>query len=506
MLQIKNITKTFVDKTILDNVSVSLGREVVGLVGKNGAGKSTLFEIITGKLETDSGSIEYSKEVIGYLPQESTKAGTNTNNLTVYDWLFSSADPNAFNQVYNVLQQVGLTTLAFEQPFGTLSGGQKTKLGLASLLLQDPVPTILLLDEPTNNVDAEGLLWLEEFVHSFPGGILVTSHDRAFLDATVDKLLYLDNANIQEYGGNYTFFKQQYAAHLEVQKRMYLVQEKKVMQIEEDINRIRSQTLQGEEKFSSRNPYQRRKIRKAAQQGVARKKKLEKFLESSERIEKPQERRSYQVGFGGAVHHDKYILGCKSITKKFGDHVVLSNISLSIFGQERIWLSGANGSGKSTLLSMLAGLTPIESGRIVRGENIKVGYFSQERTGLTGNKSALDILLEHGITETEGFTYAVSLHIQIEDMRKPIDSLSRGQVTKLAFLLLLIEQNHILILDEPTNHLEIETREEIEEALKHYHGTLLIASHDRYFIDAIGITRNVALKCGKVFIAPLSPK
>lgn len=489
MLDLKNISKTFEDKTVLDSVSLSLNKEVVALMGNNGAGKSTLFKIITGEIEPDSGSIQ-TDETIGYLPQQ-----FDFGEFTIERFLDTDKPEYEIDIIF---AQLGLSYLDKNKETKDLSGGEKTKLYLAGLLLSEPKPTFLLLDEPTNNLDLEGLLWLEEFIANFDGTVFLISHDRALLDEVVDRIIELDNGMITQYGGNYSFYKEQKSIAMQAYERMYNLQEKKIENIEEDINTIRSKTLQGERKFGSGDPYQRRKIRKAAQLGASRRAKLEKFLVSDDKLEKPNDRRNYPFHFSGDTYTDKFILGMKNVTKCYGGKFILDHVSFSLFGVQHLWLSGPNGSGKSTIIKLLMNQLTPDSGTVEIGSNVKIGYFSQESDFHKESNTMIDELLSLGAMKTDIYKYAKFLHLDSDDVVKPLFTLSRGQRIKVEFIKLLMGDNHILLLDEPTNHLEIDTREQIEEALRYYEGAILVVSHDRYFLEKIGIDRQIEIRNTKL--------
>ena len=227
-------------------------------------------------------------------------------------------------------------------------------------------------------------------------------------------------------------------------------------------------------------------------------KAVESRLGHLDELEKPKESISFPFGFEGQVHSDKFILGARGILKSYNGKAVLNKVSFIISGNQHVWLSGANGSGKTTLLNILAGKLEPDEGDVELGNGVKVGYFSQEASQLDIEKTGIEELRLTGTLETDCFKYAMNLHLDPEDLRKQISQLSRGQIAKLEFIKLLIEKNHILILDEPTNHLEVETREEIEEALKDYQGAILVVSHDRYFLEELGLSKGYELKAGKL--------
>lgn len=493
MLTLTEISKSFEDKQILKNASLSLdNHEVVGLIGNNGSGKTTLLKIITGEIQPDKGNIQLGKEIIGYLPQFPI-----FGNLSVEGFLNSKIEnPGDEYKIDMVTGKLGLSGVDKTQEANNLSGGQKTRLYLVSLLLSSP--TVLLLDEPTNNLDMEGLAWLGDFISNFKGSILLVSHDRALLDEIVDRVIELENGQLKKYGGNYSFYREQkllekkavlekYQENLEEVKKL----ERLIIDKRERIKEISKDKGRDHEKFE-RGFFKERTTKKAA--GITR--ALHSQLERIGKLEKRSERISYPFSFEGQIHSDKFILGTKNISKSYGEKRVFNNITFAISGVQHIWLSGANGSGKTTLLNILVGKVEPDSGSVEVGNGVKIGYFSQEATQLNMSKTGIEELRATGILETDCFKYAMNLHLNPSDLRKPISQLSRGQLSKLEFIKLLIGQNHILILDEPTNHLEVETREEVEEALKDYRGAILVVSHDRYFLEEIGINKGFEIKDG----------
>lgn len=489
MLVVNGISKSYKDKPVLENINFSLNdNEVIGLIGTNGSGKSTILKIITGEVISDTGNIQINNEVIGYLPQYLDPQNS-------IEELLSEKLGNLYNdyKIRIVLEQLGLSNLDRTKKVFQLSGGQKTRLYLALLLIAEPKPTLLLLDEPTNNLDLEGLIWLEDFIKAYQGTVLLISHDRALLDETVERIIELDGGQIKTYGGNYSFYQEQKEIEKQAYQRMYLVQQKKIKKVEKDLQRIEERCRVGEKIFSSRQPYVRKKIRKAATQMASRRERLIKFLGSKQHLKEIKERIHYPIEFRGNIHSDKFILGAKGIYKMFGEEIVLRNVSLNIYGDQHIWLSGANGSGKSTLLKILTGVELADEGKVESGNNIKVGYFSQDSLHFDVTKTGMEELRKTVIPETDCYKLAMDLHLEPENLRKKIGDLSRGQIAKLEFIKLLLEQNQILILDEPTNHLEIQTREDIEKALQDYQGAILVVSHDRYFLEKIGIDRRYEL-------------
>ncbi len=489
MLNLKDITKIYDEKVVLEKVNIGFNKgDVVGFIGPNGTGKSTLLQIAAGVLYPDEGVVTSHEETIAYLPQY-----PEFGDLTVADFLTSKLESSIESYKIDIaLEQTGLSHLEKNQKCTDLSGGERTKLCIASFLLIDPVPTVLILDEPTNNLDLDGLEWLENYILSHKGIVLLTSHDRFFLDKVVTKIVEIDKGKLKTYGGNYTFYKDQKRIEQEALERMYVVQQKKIKRATEDIFDYKNRALQGELKYTSRNPYEKKKAAKAAKVAVVRQKKLENFLESADFIEKSTRQKRYGVTLSGSVNSGKLIVECVNCSKSFTGTKILNNVSFSIHGNDRVWIVGKNGSGKSTLIKIIIGAITQDEGIVRLGSTIKYGYFSQESL-IDPESTGVNELKSTGADSTTCYTTAAHLHLFEDDLRKKVAQLSRGQVAKLEFVKLLVANNDLLILDEPTNHLEIETREDIENALIDYKGALLIATHDRYFIDTLGITHTLDL-------------
>ncbi len=488
MVQLKHINKSYDEKVILEDINLSLSNgEVIALIGENGAGKTTLFEIITGNIKPDSGEVHTKNESIGYVPQEAILGKT----------IKESFGQNENWQIDYALNMVGMVDIDKSMLVADLSGGQKTRLAIAKILSQEDSPTTLLLDEPTNNLDAEGIVWLQIFIKNFKGSVLFTSHDRAFINNVADVILELHDGKIKQYGGNYDFYHQQ----KQIERRSEIELYNENIEEKNRLKKLRNQKTSMLTKTSSEK-YDKIKhedkltfhsSKNAAQNNLGKQlKALDSRLGQIDDIQKPERIEEFKVNLLGEVSNSKLILRLNSINKSY-DKVVLENINLEIRGKNRILVKGPNGSGKTTLLKIASGLIPPSSGEVQVGNNVTIGYFSQDVYGLNYEVSVLENLLSSGQPTSRIFREARSLGLNEDDMIKIPSSLSRGQQAKLAFTKMLLSPNQLLILDEPTNHLDIVAREKIEAALQNYNGAILVASHDQYFISKINVLENFSL-------------
>ncbi len=487
MITLHHVYKSFSDKVILKDTSLSVNSgEVIALIGDNGVGKTTLLNMLIGTIKPDSGSISTDGEVLGYIPQETLLGRTvrESFNQTTEMWRINYA-----------LAQVNLT-VSMDSLVISLSGGQKTRLAFAKVLANDPEPSVLLMDEPTNNLDTEGIRWLRNFINDYQGAIMLVSHDRAFINAVASRTIELKDAKLSHYGGNYDFYRQQKAT--EDRSKMELYQ-----QNIDERNRLKKAIRQQRElgkhthnhiKRPDGDKYQRDFFRNRVTNKFGQQtRSLEKRLEQLDIIEPPESSRHYKVLLSGKVPSQKLLLRLKSICKNYNKSV-LTNVDLEIRGNERLHITGSNGSGKTTLLKIAAGVENPDQGTVTIGVNVSIGYFSQEVDGLDHNSSALENLEDYLTDPTSLFREARSLGLTKQDLSKRISELSRGQQAKLGFAKLLLGSHQLLILDEPTNHLDIKTREQIEAALQEYKGAILVASHDTFFINALGVSRRLSLE------------
>lgn len=507
LLQLNDLTKSFDGEDIFNNVDFEVKTgERIGIVGRNGAGKSTLMKIIAGVEDYDSGHISKSKNLkLGYLTQQMTLNTDQTvfeemskpfeamKNLEQEmkletDWLAKHADEydtetykshidryealsNQFEQqdgyqyeskIKTVLHGLNFSEADFDRPINDFSGGQKTRLSLAQMLLSEP--DLLLLDEPTNHLDMETTQWLESYLNYFKGAIVIISHDRYFLDKIVTQIYDVALGDVQHYVGNYAQFIDQRDKYYEKRMQEYENQQAEIKRLET---------------FVDKN------IARASTTGMAKSRR--KMLEKIERINKPMiDAKSANIQFefdrntGNDVFHIKNLeIGYASpITK---------GITFEVTKGDHIAIIGPNGIGKSTLIKTIANIQNPLNGTITTGANLKIGYYDQKQAEFKSNKTILDYLWDQYPTMNEKDIRAVLgrfLFVQ-EDVKKIINDLSGGEKARLQLALLMLERNNVLILDEPTNHLDIDSKEMLEQALANFKGTILFVSHDRYFINEL---------------------
>jgi ATP-binding cassette subfamily F protein 3 len=523
MLQVSNLSKAYGDDVILEEVSFVVNPgERMGLVGPNGCGKTTLLRVIVGQEQPDRGSVRFSppEVTVGYLAQ----ALEFEPGATVGDVMRQAVEGlhEAERQVETLAQQMavaqgdelpplmgeyadalarfqaagghgishdvdailaGLGLEAVDQvtPVATLSGGQKTRLGLARLL--QIRPQLLLLDEPTNHLDIEALEWLESFLAGYDGAIIVVSHDRTFLDRTVHTILELDplTHTVTAYPGNYSQYWQAKEREQEKQWVTYKDQQERIAQMEADIRGLAGHARRIERETTH---FHYRKIAKGlARRAVVQKRRLEQLLESEERIEKPKPTWQMKLAFDDTPVSGKDVLLLEDLAMGYDGQPLFADVNLTLRRGERVVLVGPNGSGKTTLLRGIVGQVAPLDGQIRLGANVRVGYYSQEQEGLDEASNAFEEIrrvASMGETETRSF-----LHYFLfkgDDVFVPVGSLSFGERARLAMAKLVAAGCNLLLLDEPINHLDIPSRERFEQGLAAFEGTVLAVVHDRYFI------------------------
>lgn len=519
ILSCNNISFSYGTDIILNSVSLRLQQgEKAGLVGVNGAGKSTLFKIITGQLKQDSGEIFISKDLrIGYLEQSSGLESDNTiwdemlvtfsplikmenrirqlatemagekdesslnSMMKEYDGLlerFSREGGYEYNsRIRGVLKGLGFEESQFGLHIRALSGGQKTRLALARLLLEEP--DLLLLDEPTNHLDISAIEWLEDFLKNYRKSLIVISHDRYFLDTVTMKTFELENNKCTTYEKNYTGYAEQKARDREIQQKHYEQQQKEIARLEAFIEKQRQWNRQ---------------------RNIIAAESRQKAIDRMEKTEAPDRLPdSINIRLQSSRASGNDVLSVKDLSKSFPGKQLFSGINFEVKKSERLFIVGPNGCGKSTLLKILAGKLHQDSGSFKYGHNVILGYYDQELEGLDDNNTVLEEVWNDNdwLTHTQIRNVLAQFLFTGEDVCKNIGVLSGGEKSRVALAKLMLSGANLLLLDEPTNHLDINSREALEEALLSYDGTIIAVSHDRYFMRKLA-TRVVEMANGGI--------
>ncbi len=522
MIQLSSAGKRFGPKLLFNELDwLITPRDRVGLVGANGTGKSTLLKILGGLESLDYGSITAAKNMtLGYLPQD----GLQLSGRTVFDECMSvfsdlrsmeqemeelahkmgelDHTSSEYAQVadryqritgefrvrdgYALDSQVGtvLDGLGFRKEDWTrqteeFSGGWQMRIALAKLLLAKP--NLLLLDEPTNHLDLETRNWLEQYLLQYPYAYLLISHDRYFLDVTVDRIVEIWNKRVQFYSGNYEKYLQQKQERRDSLVAAYKNQRERIDQLEAFINRFRAQATK-------------------AKQVQSRIKELEKI----DRIEVPPDEKTIHFSFPQPNPSGRSVVDCAGVAKSYGEKEVFRDVDFTIQRGDRIALVGVNGAGKSTLIKLLAGIEPLTAGTLQLGHNVEPDYFAQDQyKELDPNRRMLDdlsdVAAQKSMTELRGVLGCFLF--SEDDVFKPIGVLSGGERNRYALARMLLHPSNFLLLDEPTNHLDLRAKDVLLESLEKYNGTVVFVSHDRYFIDKLA-TRVFEIGNGRVEVFP----
>lgn len=524
MLSISNVSVRLGELQLFTNVNIIINRgERIGLVGPNGAGKSTLLRVLNGEISPDSGGVQIAPGTrIGYLRQgfADIPHGTLADVLDIpADGIFAAmreleaatqifSDPETdvelaaerfqttsdhfealggyqmVSEIESLLDQFGLGSIPLNREVAHLSGGQKTRAGLAALLASKP--DLLVLDEPTNHLDASALEWLQQFLLGYPAAFVIVSHDRAFLDATVGEIIAIDpqTKSVRSYAGNYSDYVDVREHEASEAAAAWRKQEAEVERIHRNIRAAeqKSRTIEN----STIDFAIRKKAAKIARPAVVRKKKLERMLESEHAAERPERNWGLSLDFGEPEPGARDVVMLEDITISYGDQRVLSNVSLIVRHGERIAITGENGSGKTSLLKIISGDIEPESGAVRNGPGIKLGYFSQEQETLYPELTVLEQAQRVvSISETELRNELHKFLFGGDTVHKRIGDLSYGERARLMLAMLVLRQTTVLLLDEPLNHLDIDAREQFEQALLRFRGTILMVLHDRYSIDRL---------------------
>jgi ATPase subunit of ABC transporter with duplicated ATPase domains len=485
----KEISKIYNGKKIFNNISGRIyDGEKVGVIGINGIGKTTLVRILLGIEEKDSGEISFAPENIrfGYLNQYTAF----DDDITVYEELYKSG-LTSMNASFNIdsyknrlkksLLGIGFSEKDFNQPTSRLSGGEKTRLSICKILMEEP--DVLVLDEPTNHLDMESIKWLEDFLRGIKKTVIIISHDRQFLDNTVERILEMKYDCLNEYKGNYSEYKIQKENEMRNQQREYEKQERNIKHLKEVIS-DRKSWFEKAHNAAGVNDFLRAKAKKHISVMRAKQKQLERLEEN--KIKRPEKDITAAFEYMGKAAEGKklpeYLLQAGNLHKAFGRKAIFENASFDIKRGERIALIGKNGSGKSTLIKMIVGDEGIDKGYINTNPSLKIAYFSQELENLDFNSTILDDILKEKVPVNSARLVLGCLLFKDKDVYKKIEVLSMGEKCRVAFAKLILSGADMLILDEPTNYMDIVSREKIEEVLEDYKGTLLFVSHDRYFV------------------------
>lgn len=514
ILQVSNITKSFGTDVILSDVSFHIeANQKAAIVGINGAGKSTLLKIITGELKADKGTVSIQKDAtLGILKQTQGLTDTNTiyeevlsvkadllaleenirrtehmlktlsgdeleqalNRYSRMNQEFENANGYAIkSEITGCLKGLGFTEDEFGKSVSTLSGGQKTRVALAKLLLSKP--DILMLDEPTNHLDMDAIRWLEGFLSAYKGAVILVAHDRYFLDRIVSKVIEIENTHAHSYDGNYTVFAEKKKQLRDAYIKQYLNQQREIKHQEAVIEKLKS--------------FNREKSIKRAES-------REKQLAKIERLELPKEvNAEMDIRLEPNITSGNDVLTVKGLAKSFGDLTLFTDTSFEIKRGDKVAIIGANGTGKTTLLKILNGITSPDAGSFKLGAKVYTGYYDQEHHVLDPDKTVFEEIQDTypDMDNTKVRNVLAAFLFTGDDVFKLIKDLSGGEKGRVSLAKLMLSDANLLYLDEPTNHLDIISKEILEQAVSSYKGTVIYVSHDRYFINKTA-TRIMELK------------
>ena len=500
-IQVTNLTKFFViGENLLENLTFEIQEgECVAILGRNGCGKTTLFNILTGQMDYDSGEVYVNPNkklgLISQIPRfpegftvedvlrsafadilrvrqkmellECEMAnGATDAQLREYDALtnrFQTGGGYDMDvEVDKICNGLGITPEQRSQEFSSLSGGEKTRVNLARLLLEKT--DILLLDEPTNHLDLNSVEWLEQYINTFKGTVLTISHDRYFIDQVADRVIEITEGHAEFYSGNYSFYMDEKQARFDLQLKQYEQEQAKLRQLGYTVERMKGWGI------NNRTLYRRAMS-------------IQHRMERIRKTEKPKKERTMKASFGEKEFSGDIVFKMKNVSKSFGDRVLFSDVNLTVEGGERIALLGDNGTGKTTFIRCLLGDEDC-AGKIQFGPTVKFGYLPQIIHFDHPERSLYDTMLyEKNCTPQTARDRLGAFLFHGEDVFKQVGNLSGGEQSRLRLCMLMDEKINLLILDEPTNHLDIASREWVEAAIEEFEGVLLFVSHDRYFIE-----------------------
>jgi ATPase subunit of ABC transporter with duplicated ATPase domains len=505
MIRLDNISKQIGHQILFIEASAALQKgEKAGLVGPNGSGKTTLFRMITGEEQPDEGQVSTDRGItIGYFSQDVGEMSGRSAVSEVMDGAgpvsavaselkaleAAMADPDRADEMEQIIAQYGEVQHRFEEldgyalegrarevlaglsfspemmdgDVGALSGGWKMRVALARILLMRP--DVMLLDEPSNHLDLESLIWLEQFLKGYDGALMMTSHDREFMNRIIDKVVEIDGGALTTYSGNYEFYAQQRALAEKQQQAQF---ERQQAMLAKEIKFI--------ERFKARASH--------AAQVQSRVKKLEKI----ERVEPPRRRQTVAFDFLPAPRSGEDVVSLKRVQKAYGSRVIYDGLDFMVRRRERWCVMGVNGAGKSTLLKLVTGSTEPDDGTVALGGSVKMGYFAQHAMDLLDGERTVFQSLEDAFPQAgQGSLRALAgcFGFSGDDIEKRCRVLSGGEKARLVMAIMLFDPPNFLVLDEPTNHLDMSTKEMLIAALSQYEGTMLFVSHDRHFLAAL---------------------
>ena len=505
IISVRNLNKSFLYNEIFKDVSFHLEKgDKIGLIGQNGAGKTTLFNILTNEVESDSGDIFIGKNIsISHLKQHVRISSDNTVlkecksifadvfqlessirdlELKIADASQSLEELNILleeygrmteefhnvdgfsidSRVVGVLKGLGFSEEEFNMQVNNLSGGQKSRLHLAKLLLTNP--DLMLLDEPTNHLDIDTISWLERYLKDYNGTLIVISHDRFFLDNVVNRIFLLENTKLTTYDGNYTNYMAARKIELEILNRQYENQQTEIAIQQKIIDRFLSV---GREK--------------AIRQGLSRQKQLEKI----ELLDPIKTTSTANIKFTTSIKTGHDIFIAEDLSKSFGEKKIFENIDFQFYKGDRVGLVGKNGVGKTTLFKIISDEISSDTGKLQRGSNVIIGYFDQEMAGLDPENTVIEEIWDAypKLTHFQVRSYLAKMMFVGENILKEIKFLSGGEKARISLLKLMLSNANVLLMDEPTNHLDIDSKEILEDALRDYEGSVISISHDRYFLN-----------------------
>ncbi len=504
LIQLNNIEKILGDRMLFEGLGLSIEKgERVGLIGNNGEGKTTLFRMIVGEMTPDVGEVNIPRGTkIGYLKQDPEFEVGNTvideaelafaelhdlsHRLRDIEHKMGDAQGEQLDKLLSQYEKVqhdfdekggyawqhrleatllgvGLGRDVWESVVDKLSGGQRSRLALAKLLIAEP--DLLLLDEPTNHLDLEAIEWLEEYLLAFSGAVLLISHDRYLLDRLATRIVWLTRRTLKSYPGNFSAFLEQKKLEELSQARAFELQQKDIAKQQEFIRR-----------FSAGQ---------RAREAQGRSKKLDRLLKSDAMVDSVQHRKSMHVRFRNDARAGDQLLRVADLTKSFDGRLIWKGLEFNVKPGERIGIIGPNGSGKTTLLKTLIGELDADDGEIRWGTNLNIGYYDQRLDEFDPDNSIMEEVHDGMIPEKKVRDILGSLLFTDDDVEKRMGDLSGGERARVALAELMLEQPNVILLDEPTNHLDIQSADALERTLSNFDGTLLIVSHDRYFLKKI---------------------